>query len=63
MKIKESDLRKIIRREARAMAGDGKSLLREDEFSDDEYREIVDIIRAELARVFHTFYRKRNFWT
>jgi len=63
MKIKESDLRKIIRREARAMKGDGKSLLREDEFSDEEYREIVDIIRAELARVFHTFYRKRNFWT
>lgn len=45
------------------MAGDGKSLLKEDEFSDKEYREIVDIIRAEMARVFHTFYRKRNFWT
>ncbi len=29
----------------------------------DEYQEIVEIIRAELARVFHTFYRKRNFWT
>jgi redox-regulated HSP33 family molecular chaperone len=63
MKIKESDLRKIIRREARAMAGGGKSILTEDEFTDSEYREIVDIIRAELARVFHTFYRKRNFWT
>ncbi len=63
MKIKESDLRKIIRREARAMKGDGKSLLSEDEFTDSEYQEIVEIIRAELARVFHTFYRKRNFWT
>lgn len=63
MKIKESNLRKIIRREAKAMAGDRQSLLREDEFSDDEYREIVEIIRAEMARVFHTFYRKRNFWT
>ena len=63
MKIKESDLRKIIRREVRAMKGDGKSLLSEDEFTDSEYQEIVEIIRAELARVFHTFYRKRNFWT
>ena len=63
MKIRESDLRKIIRREAKAKFGDGKSLLREDEFSDDEYREIVEIIRAEMARVFHTFHRKRNFWT
>lgn len=63
MKIKESDLRKIIRREARAKWGDGKSLLREDEFNDSEYQEIVEIIRAELTRMFHTFYRKRNFWT
>lgn len=63
MKIKESDLRKIIRREARAMQGSDKSLLREDEFSNSEYKEIVEIIRAEMARVFHTFYRKRNFWT
>lgn len=63
MKIKESDLRRIIRREAKAKLGNGKSVLNEDEFSDEEYREIVEIIRAELARVFHTFYRKRNFWT
>lgn len=62
MKINESDLRKIIRREARAMGGDGKSLLTE-EFSDEEYREIVEIIRAELAQLFHTLYRKKNFWT
>ena len=45
------------------MAGEGDSLLTEDEFSDKEYRELLEIIRAELARVFHTFYRKRNFWT
>ena len=63
MKIRESDLRKVIRQEAEAMAGEGDSLLTEDEFSDKEYRELLEIIRAELARVFHTFYRKRNFWT
>ena len=63
MKISESDLRKVIRQEAKAMAGEGDSLLTEDEFSDKEYRELLEIIRAELARVFHTFYRKRNFWT
>ena len=63
MKIQESDLRKIIRQEAEAMAGKRDSLLTEDEFSDKEYRELLEIIRAELARVFHTFYRKRNFWT
>lgn len=63
MKIKESDLRKIIRQEAEAMLGEKASLLTEDEFSDKEYRELLEIIRAELARVFHTFYRKRNFWT
>ena len=63
MKIKESDLRKVIRKEAEAMAGERDSLLTEDEFSDKEYRELLEIIRAELARVFHTFYRKRNFWT
>ena len=45
------------------MAGERDSLLTEDEFSDKEYRELLEIIRAELARVFHTFYRKRNFWT
>ena len=63
MKIKESDLRKVIRQEAEAMAGERDSLLTEDEFGDKEYRELLEIIRAELARVFHTFYRKRNFWT
>jgi hypothetical protein len=63
MKIKESDLRKIIRREARAMSGNADSLLTEDEFTDSEYQEIVEIIRAELTRMFQTFYRKRNFWT
>ena len=63
MKITESDLRKIIRHEAKAMLGERRSLQEQDAFTDDEYREIVDIIRAELARVFHTFYRKRNFWT
>jgi len=63
MKISESDLRKIVRHEAKAMLGDKASLLREDEFTDSEYKEIVDIIRQELVRVFHTFYRKRNFWT
>lgn len=63
MKITESDLRKIVRREAKSMFEEGESLLQEDEFTDEEYREVVDIIRAELARVFHTFYRKRNFWT
>ncbi len=63
MKLSESELRKIIRQEAEAMADEGDSLLTEDEFSDKEYRELLEIIRAELARVFHTFYRKRNFWT
>lgn len=63
MKITESDLRKIVRHEAKAMLGKRRSLKEQDAFTDDEYREIVDIIRAELARVFHTFYRKRNFWT
>lgn len=63
MKIRESDLRKVIRQEAEAMVGEKNSLLTEDEFSDKEYRELLEIIRAELARVFHTFYRKRNFWT
>lgn len=63
MKITESDLRKIVRHEAKAMLQEEKSLLTEDEFTDEEYREIVDIIRQELVRVFHTFYRKRNFWT
>jgi hypothetical protein len=66
MKIQESDLRKIIRQEAEAMVSEDKRnapILTEDEFSDKEYRELLEIIRAELARVFHTFYRKRNFWT
>lgn len=63
MRIQESDLRKIIRQEAKAMASGEESLLTEDEFNDKEYRELLEIIRAELARVFHTFYRKRNFWT
>ena len=45
------------------MASGEESLLTEDEFNDKEYRELLEIIRAELARVFHTFYRKRNFWT
>jgi len=66
MKIQESDLRKIIRQEAEAMVSEDKRnapILAEDEFSDKEYRELLEIIRAELARVFHTFYRKRNFWT
>jgi hypothetical protein len=63
MKITESDLRKIVRHEAKAMLQEEKSLLTEDEFTDSEYREIVEIIRAELAQLFHTLYRKKNFWT
>jgi hypothetical protein len=63
MKISESNLRKIIRHEAKSMLHDKRSLNEREVFSDEKYKRIVEIIRAELARVFHTFYRKRNFWT
>lgn len=61
MKIKESELKDLIRREARRMLQDRQSL--KEELTDKEYEQVVDIIRAELARVFHEFYRKRNFWS
>jgi hypothetical protein len=38
-----------------------KSELNE-EFTDEEYREITDIIRLELAQVFYDLYKKRRFW-
>ena len=60
MKIKESKLKDLIRTEARRMLRGRESL--KEELSDKEYEQVVDIIRAELARVFHEFYRKRNFW-
>jgi len=63
MKISESNLRKIIRHEAKSMLHGKRSLNEREVFSDEKYKRIVEIIRAELARVFHTFYRKRNFWT
>lgn len=61
MKIKESELRDIIQTEIRRVANGNRSL--KEELTDKEYEQVVDIIRAELARVFHEFYRKRSFWT
>jgi len=61
MKIKESELKNLIRKEARRMLQDRRSL--KEELTDEEYNQVVEIIRAELARVFHEFYRKRSFWT
>lgn len=61
MKIKESELKELIRKETRRMFRGRRSL--KEELTDEEYKQVVEIIRAELARVFHEFYRKRNFWT
>ena len=63
MKIREENLRKLVREKAKSVLKERDTLLTEDEFTDEEYKEIVDIIRQELVRTFHTFYRKRNFWT
>jgi len=61
MKITESELKGLIKEEAERMLQDDRQSLKE-ELTDKEYEQVVEIIRAELARVFHEFYRKRNFW-
>jgi len=61
MKITESELKGLIKEEAERMLQDDRQSLKE-ELTDKEYEQVVEIIRAELARVFHEFYRKRNVW-
>jgi hypothetical protein len=56
-----SDLVSSIESEAKDRFKIEETVLKE-EFSNDEYKELLRIIRMELASVFFDLYKKRSFW-